>query len=743
MSNLSLKGCQKAIYIRDSSIRISESTFENSGDLNTIYGGSFSLMDSQLQVINSSFINNTAQNAGAIEFKCTSVVKWELNLTNVTFTNNSAVEEGGCIHYNYKRPILVNITQYNNTAQYGPFIASYPVKIRIEGSSTDQIKLDNVGSGVRIENTLKLSLLDFDNQVMIFNNKNQIILTPVDSSISSILGFNSKLLKNGVSSFDNIIAVSAPGKQNIQYQANCKAIDKTLILDIFGAPISDNLITMNFRFCKQGEMKLDVTQWTEWAAGTYSFLWNSSSWLSWLTNSVWLGKDVISVNPGYWRKTTNSTQIIECQNTEACKGGYFPTKENPVECKVGYQGNLCSECSMDNGEKYMKVGNFKCQKCPDPIMNAIRVIGVGLFVFMFFMMLIIINVMKTKESELSTLFRIMTNYLQLLTTSLSFNASFPSSMTDLFLPVKSVGSSSDTFLSFDCFSTDYEITGPFPSTVFLKLALSGILPIILFTLVVIIWIIVRWIRKRFVPNMERYLVISFISILFLLHPKLAEQSLEVFKWVDIDDGIRKVSIDTNIDCYSFEHLKWWLFLWVPILIVWVLGIPIIGLILLYKNIKKEDSKVSKYFLILYQGLIKKYFYWEFINSVRKLIILVIINLMQSFQILTAVIVLVITFRIQIAINPYKDPRNNEVEVLAILAGMMTISSGIIFSEEDSEDTLNLFIIIVVMIFNLKFILEWSYLLLACLSQKHNILKKVTAFLGILLLKKRVRISLLN
>ena len=76
-------------------------------------------------------------------------------------------------------------------------------------------------------------------------------------------------------------------------------------------------------------------------------------------------------------------------------------------------------------------------------------VGVGLIVFMFFMLIIIINVRKKKESEISTLLRILTNYLQLLTTSLSFDVNYPQGLLQAFYPVSRIGSSSDTFLSFD------------------------------------------------------------------------------------------------------------------------------------------------------------------------------------------------------------------------------------------------------------------------------------------------------
>jgi len=107
--------------------------------------------------------------------------------------------------------------------------------------------------------------------------------------------------------------------------------------------------------------------------------------------------------------------------------------------------------------------------------------------------------------------------------------SFPSVLGDIFEPVRKLGGASDTFLSFDCFVTDYEIKGPFESNAVFKLFLLAFLPLALFLIVTLIWIIVYLINKNLVKCLTRNLVISFISILFLLHPKLAEQSLNTFR----------------------------------------------------------------------------------------------------------------------------------------------------------------------------------------------------------------------
>ena len=43
----------------------------------------------------------------------------------------------------------------------------------------------------------------------------------------------------------------------------------------------------------------------------------------------------------------------------------------------------------------------------------------------------------------------------------------------------------------------------------------------------------------------------------------------------------------------------------------------------------EEGKVKKYFLILYQGLKPSVYYWEFVNTFRKFLILLFSVLMSS------------------------------------------------------------------------------------------------------------------
>lgn len=107
------------------------------------------------------------------------------------------------------------------------------------------------------------------------------------------------------------------------------------------------------------------------------------------------------------------------------------------------------DCQIVDGEKYERLSNYECSKCPELVVNALRILGLILLVSIFFIIMIIINIRKKGESQQSILLRILTNYLQLLSAALSFDMKFPDALTEVFYPIEKVGASSEAFLSID------------------------------------------------------------------------------------------------------------------------------------------------------------------------------------------------------------------------------------------------------------------------------------------------------
>ena len=67
-----------------------------------------------------------------------------MSIENSKFVNSEAFEKGGAINYEMYWPFFRNNSFSNNKALYGPDIASYGSKLKVNGSYYLSIK--NVGS---------------------------------------------------------------------------------------------------------------------------------------------------------------------------------------------------------------------------------------------------------------------------------------------------------------------------------------------------------------------------------------------------------------------------------------------------------------------------------------------------------------------------------------------------------------------------------------------------------------------
>ena len=83
------------------------------------------------------------------------------------------------------------------------------------------------------------------------------------------------------------------------------------------------------------------------------------------------------------------------------------------------------------------------------VLNTIRIVGIMILVLVYLTYLIAINLKKSAESQTTTLMRILTNYLRVVSTVIAFNANYPESFTDIFSLAETIGMSSEAFVSLD------------------------------------------------------------------------------------------------------------------------------------------------------------------------------------------------------------------------------------------------------------------------------------------------------
>ena len=172
------------------SYSIVSSSFFNNSSNDT--GGAIFHMNSQGNIENSVFINNKAQNGGAMAFFCT--FSCPITLKNNIIQNNYANIEGGAIKWFDFQPIRsINNIFINNYANlYGSDVANTPIRFGVNiysNFSSKMIELDfflnnsefqngiilyGQKTGDIISNKLQFFLLDYDRKM--YKTKNQIVM---------------------------------------------------------------------------------------------------------------------------------------------------------------------------------------------------------------------------------------------------------------------------------------------------------------------------------------------------------------------------------------------------------------------------------------------------------------------------------------------------------------------------------------------------------------------------------------
>ncbi|CAI2369157.1 unnamed protein product [Moneuplotes crassus] len=751
IQGLEVSGGKQTLEFMDSYIlKMKNCSFSNNEETGASKGGAIKIYNSKISIEDTIFRNNSAYSGGAIAFECTSMANCELNIENSKFLENSARVSGGAIYYNYNYPKIKTTEFSNNSANYGPNFASYPAKIGLADSSQgNDIILDNIGSGITIDQTLTLAIYDIDNQIMNLDNSSQIVILSRNASEANTKGFNILSVDQGIAQFDNFAAVIRDNKRSSNFALSSKSINTDKVQEVLGSLFSQKDLQINFRDCQPGE-RIVGDECKICATGTYSLEWNATKCVDCNLEADCLGGNQVYVKSGYWRRFQNSTKIVECIVEEACEGGFLDVEDDnqtynskkihPVNCAEGYSGNLCSQCVVTQDVKYERINDYECQKCPEQVWNAIQVVFTLLLVLLFHIILVIINVRKTDESELSVLLRILTNYLQIITVSVSMTNDYPAGLIALTIPIRLFGGSTDALLSFDCFIKDTEVNFMFNSNAIFKLFLMTFLPIILFFIIAVMWVIIKWVKPAWCTNIKRALVISFITVVFVLHPNLTEKSISLFKCIEIDEGYKVARIDTNLECFSPTHLKWCIIVGIPIILVWVITCPLITYLVILKQRKKKDSRMMEYFLIIYQGLKPEVIYWEFVNTMRKVAILLFLLFELKVAINLSLAVLLLTARIQIKIKPYKNFENNKIEFLSIMGGATLTMGALVYSRHEQHDVLNGFVFLSIAIVNCKFLIEWLILLLQLYQEKNKFAQITVIFLSKIMCKKRPRLE---
>ena len=101
--------------------------------------------------------------------------------------------------------------------------------------------------------------------------------------------------------------------------------------------------------------------------------------------------------------------------------------------------------------------------------------------------------------------------------------------------------------------------------------------------------------------------------------------------------------------------------------------------------------------------------------------------------LIPIVVLITLYSIQKRVQPYKIKENNDIDILALLVGTVTIYSGFIFAlGHEVEAGFHQLAVIIVFFWNAYFLLRWFFLLLLAFEWKNIYYQRFWKILSLVL-----------
>jgi len=168
--------------------------------------------------------------------------------------------------------------------------------------------------------------------------------------------------------------------------------------------------------------------------------------------------------------------------------------------------------------------------------------------------------------------------------------------------------------------------------------------------------------------------------------------------------------DMSQQCYASLHEEMILVLTIPLVVLFVLGIPIVGFLLLFLNrhkIEYDNAAFKEKFGFLYNGYKIAFWYWEFIVVLRKMALVsvsVYFSESQNIQALMAVLLCTIALTVHSAGRPFVHTTLNVMEFLSLVSSFCTFFWGQFLFIEDIGNDVKITASAMVLFVNIGFVL---------------------------------------
>lgn len=423
----------------------------------------------------------------------------------------------------------------------------------------------------------------------------------------------------------------------------------------------------------------------------------------------------------------------------------------PAKCGEQYANGsrLCGRCAFD----YSMDGlSGRCKKCPDSVQNVVIAVTGVLAGLIFLVGLIQLTLLGGGDLDSSDGAKsIGMSFIQLIALLRNFPVAWPKIFTDLFQIGGAITALGQHLVNLKCLYPDMS-----EADVFYRLKiLWAVAPPVLLVLCLFTWYFVDWIYgvmkcspthpKRYfrlpccfpVTELKMKVKTSNVVLLYLIWPSLCSETFSLFacRSTICNNDETYLRADLNEVCWQqgSRHANYAYLLGVPMLLLYVIGLPIGALMRVWrvqlaarsqslaqrkrrtsfhydKETVGEDHKIYGMFFSAFR---ENKWWWEFTIAGRKIGIALIgvfgasMNSMQvHFTLMMVVVIMLVTAHVQPFGGVYREMLH-KLEMASLMATFLTLWAASIFNVHPKcQDTLRWcdFLSVTVGILDFSFIL---------------------------------------
>lgn len=231
-----------------------------------------------------------------------------------------------------------------------------------------------------------------------------------------------------------------------------------------------------------------------------------------------------------------------------------------------------------------------------------------------------------------------------------------------------------------------------------------------------------------------YIITAITVVMFMIHPNITRQFFTILSCKNVggsdDPSARVVLGEMTERCFSSQHIFFIFVLGVPMLIMWVIGIPFFAWIVLFRNrdlitmpaqgasaVTRNQKRIfESQMAFLYRGYKPTRYYWFLNEMVRKALLVAIAVFFPGSlhtQLLMASLLIFVCILMQILARPFENKIPEIVEFLSLFSSFMVFFlANFLFVDtvsEESKTVVTVFIILVVLLFCVSVVAGFFYL----------------------------------